>query len=165
MASVLPGAAILVDALPDGIHHHHRTPIRSALLHSPVDGILRKPYSLNCPSRALSRLLPLGKRTPRTVSNSGTTVMASSSSVSQEDPRSVDGGLARTSSTKGLCDTVLGVLGGGQLGRMLCQAASPMGIKVAVLDPLPDCPASGISYKHIVGSFRDTTAVRSFAEG
>ncbi|CAM6127870.1 unnamed protein product [Calypogeia fissa] len=70
-----------------------------------------------------------------------------------------------TSSTRGLCDTVLGVLGGGQLGRMLCQAASPMGIKVAVLDPLPDCPAGGIAYEHTVGSFRDTNAVRSFAEG
>ena len=66
--------------------------------------------------------------------------------------------------SRGLCDTVIGVLGGGQLGRMLCQAGSPMGVKVAVLDPLPDCPASRIAFRHQVGSFRDTEAVREFAK-
>lgn len=65
----------------------------------------------------------------------------------------------------GLCDTVLGVLGGGQLGRMLCQAASCMGLKIAVLDPEKDCPASSLAYKQVVGSFRDTNAVREFAKG
>lgn len=64
----------------------------------------------------------------------------------------------------GLCDTVIGVLGGGQLGRMLCQAASCMGLKIAVLDPEKDCPARGLAYKHVVGSFRDTNAVREFAK-
>ncbi|KAL3682783.1 hypothetical protein R1sor_000805 [Riccia sorocarpa] len=68
-------------------------------------------------------------------------------------------------SAEGLCDTVVGVLGGGQLGRMLCQAASPMGIRVAVLDPMENCPASSIAYRHAVGSFRDTNAVREFAKG
>ncbi|KAJ7552200.1 hypothetical protein O6H91_06G045900 [Diphasiastrum complanatum] len=68
-------------------------------------------------------------------------------------------------SPMGLCDTVVGVLGGGQLGRMLCQAASPMGIKVAILDPAKDCPASAIAYQHVVGSFRDMNAVRDFAKG
>lgn len=65
----------------------------------------------------------------------------------------------------GLCDTVVGVLGGGQLGRMLCQAASKMGVKVAVLDPLENCPASALAYKHVIGSFRDTNAVQEFAKG
>eukprot|EP00250_Pteridium_aquilinum_P029702 c39978_g1_i1 orf=142-2100(+) len=68
-------------------------------------------------------------------------------------------------STAGLCDTVIGVLGGGQLGRMLCQAASCMGLKIAVLDPEKDCPASSLAYKQVVGSFRDTNAVREFAKG
>lgn len=68
-------------------------------------------------------------------------------------------------STVGLCDTVIGVLGGGQLGRMLCQAASCMGIRVAVLDPDKDCPASALAYRQVVGSFRDTNAVREFAKG
>ncbi|MFC6737502.1 NAD(P)-dependent oxidoreductase, partial [Halolamina salina] len=35
----------------------------------------------------------------------------------------------------------LGVVGGGQLGRMLAEAASPLGVDVVVLDPTPDCPA------------------------
>ena len=64
----------------------------------------------------------------------------------------------------GLCDTVIGVLGGGQLGRMLCQAASCMGLKVAVLDPERDCPASSVAYKQMIGSFRDTSTVRKFAK-
>ncbi|GLJ09377.1 hypothetical protein SUGI_0107720 [Cryptomeria japonica] len=67
-------------------------------------------------------------------------------------------------SVVGLSDTVVGVLGGGQLGRMLCQAASKMGVKVAVLDPMENCPASAIAYKHVVGSFRDTNAVQEFAK-
>ena len=66
--------------------------------------------------------------------------------------------------TWGLCDTVIGVLGGGQLGRMLCQAASPIGVRVSVLDPLPDCPAGKIAYHHQVGSFKDMQAVREFAK-
>ena len=69
------------------------------------------------------------------------------------------------STTWGLCDTVIGVLGGGQLGRMLCQAASPMGIRVAVLDPLPDCPAGKIAFHHQIGSFKDMQSVREFAKG
>ncbi|GBG71530.1 hypothetical protein CBR_g8948 [Chara braunii] len=69
------------------------------------------------------------------------------------------------SSDMGVCDSVVGVLGGGQLGRMLLQAASPLAIRVAVLDPAPDAPASGLAYRHVVGSFRDTEAVRQFASG
>ncbi|KAG6517250.1 hypothetical protein ZIOFF_020630 [Zingiber officinale] len=50
----------------------------------------------------------------------------------------------------GVSDTIVGVLGGGQLGRMLCQAASQMAVKVVILDPLDSCPASSIAYEHIV---------------
>ncbi|EFJ13883.1 hypothetical protein SELMODRAFT_121407 [Selaginella moellendorffii] len=71
--------------------------------------------------------------------------------------RSQDGDLAHW-------ETVVGILGGGQLGRMLCQAASTMGLKVAVLDPAEDCPASRLAHKHHVGSFRDRDAVREFAK-
>ena len=59
---------------------------------------------------------------------------------------------------------IVGVLGGGQLGRMLCQAASQMAIKVMVLDPLENCPASALSYHHMVGSFDDSATVREFAK-
>ncbi|WVZ72698.1 hypothetical protein U9M48_021117 [Paspalum notatum var. saurae] len=65
---------------------------------------------------------------------------------------------------RGVSETVVGVLGGGQLGKMLCQAASQMGIRIAVLDPLQDCPASSVCHEHVVGSFTDGDAVREFAK-
>ncbi|PWA91237.1 phosphoribosylaminoimidazole carboxylase [Artemisia annua] len=64
----------------------------------------------------------------------------------------------------GLSDKIVGVLGGGQLGRMLCQAASQMAIKVNILDPLENCPASSISHYHMVGSFDDSATVEEFAK-
>ncbi|OVA14682.1 N5-carboxyaminoimidazole ribonucleotide mutase PurE domain [Macleaya cordata] len=67
-------------------------------------------------------------------------------------------------SVHGLTDSIVGVLGGGQLGQMLCQAASQMGIKVMVLDPLENCPASSLAYHHVVGRFDDSTAVQEFAK-
>uniref|UniRef100_A0A2P2KDZ8 phosphoribosylaminoimidazole carboxylase n=1 Tax=Rhizophora mucronata TaxID=61149 RepID=A0A2P2KDZ8_RHIMU len=67
-------------------------------------------------------------------------------------------------SVHGLSEMIVGVLGGGQLGRMLCQAASKMAIKVMVLDPLENCPASALAYDHMVGSFDDSTTVQEFAQ-
>lgn len=67
-------------------------------------------------------------------------------------------------SIHGVSETVVGILGGGQLGRMLCQAASQMGIKVITLDPLENCPACGLSHQHVVGNFDDGAAVREFSK-
>lgn len=64
----------------------------------------------------------------------------------------------------GVSETVVGVLGGGQLGRMLCQAASLMAVKVVTLDPLQNCPSSTVSYQHVVGSFDDGDTLRDFAK-
>lgn len=64
----------------------------------------------------------------------------------------------------GVSETVVGVLGGGQLGRMLCEAASELAIKVAVLDPQQNCPASNMSHHHMVGSFDDSATVMEFAK-
>ncbi|KAK1583862.1 hypothetical protein Q3G72_027704 [Acer saccharum] len=64
----------------------------------------------------------------------------------------------------GVSEMVVGVLGGGQLGRMLCQAASKMAIKVVILDPLENCPASALSYDHMIGSFDGSAAVQEFAK-
>ncbi|KAI5659979.1 hypothetical protein M9H77_28772 [Catharanthus roseus] len=64
----------------------------------------------------------------------------------------------------GLSEMVVGILGGGQLGRMLCQAASQMAMKVIVLDPTENCPASGISNYHMVGSYDDSATVEEFAK-
>ena len=56
----------------------------------------------------------------------------------------------------------MGVLGGGQLGRMLAQAAVRMGVRVKVLDPTPSAPAAAAA-DHVLGSFTDPAAVASFA--
>ena len=57
----------------------------------------------------------------------------------------------------------LGVVGGGQLGRMLAEAAAPLGVEVIVLDPTPECPASTVARDQIVGEFDDPDAVRELA--
>lgn len=56
----------------------------------------------------------------------------------------------------------LGVVGGGQLGRMLAEAAAPLGVDVVVLDPTPECPAS-VAADQIVGAFDDSEAVDALA--
>ncbi|KAF3651248.1 Phosphoribosylaminoimidazole carboxylase, chloroplastic [Capsicum annuum] len=68
------------------------------------------------------------------------------------------------SAVHGLSETVVGVLGGGQLGRMLCEAASQMAIKVIVLDPMENCPASALAHQHVVGSYDDSATVEEFGK-
>jgi len=58
----------------------------------------------------------------------------------------------------------LGVVGGGQLGRMLAEAAAPLGVEVIVLDPTPDCPAAPVTRDQIVGDFDDPDAIARLAE-
>jgi 5-(carboxyamino)imidazole ribonucleotide synthase len=58
----------------------------------------------------------------------------------------------------------LGVVGGGQLGRMLAEAAAPLGVDVVVLDPTPDCPAALPARDHVVADFDDIDAIRDLAE-
>jgi 5-(carboxyamino)imidazole ribonucleotide synthase len=57
----------------------------------------------------------------------------------------------------------LGVVGGGQLGRMLAEAAAPLGVEVIVLDPTPDCPAAPVARDQIVGDFDDPEAFDALA--
>jgi len=47
----------------------------------------------------------------------------------------------------------IGIVGGGQLGKMMILEAKRLGFYVAVLDPTPDCPAHSICDKHIVADF------------
>ena len=58
----------------------------------------------------------------------------------------------------------VGVVGGGQLGRMLAEAASPLGVDVVALDPTPDCPAVPPAADQVVADFDDAAAVRDLAE-
>ena len=57
----------------------------------------------------------------------------------------------------------LGVLGGGQLGRMFCVAARTMGYRVVVLDPDPYCGAGMIADVHIKADYTDQAALQEMA--
>ena len=57
----------------------------------------------------------------------------------------------------------IGLLGGGQLGRMLGVAARAMGYRVVVLDPDPDCPSAAIADRVIVGAYDDLEAALALA--
>ncbi len=56
----------------------------------------------------------------------------------------------------------LGILGGGQLGKMLCQVAYQMDISTAVLDPDLNCSAAQIAGRFVQGSFKDFETVLQF---
>ncbi len=55
--------------------------------------------------------------------------------------------------------STLGMLGGGQLGRMFVIAARTMGYDVIVLDPDPNSPAGGLASEHLAKDYDDTDAL------
>lgn len=57
----------------------------------------------------------------------------------------------------------LGMLGGGQLGRMFCHAAQAMGYRVAVLDPDPDSPAGSVADRHFQYDYDDENGLVQLA--
>ena len=59
----------------------------------------------------------------------------------------------------------LGILGGGQLGRMTAMAARTLGIHVRVMDPDPRCPASFVADEVVVGTWTDAEAAMRLATG
>ena len=62
-------------------------------------------------------------------------------------------------------EAIVGVLGGGQLGRMAALAAAPMGVKLAFLDPAGDeCSAACCAAFVQKGSFRDAEQIAEFAK-
>lgn len=58
----------------------------------------------------------------------------------------------------------IGIIGGGQLGRMMALAAKEAGFKVAVLDPMIDSPCGQVSDIQIVASYNDEAALEELAE-
>lgn len=58
----------------------------------------------------------------------------------------------------------IGIVGGGQLGKMLAMDAKRLGLKVNILDPSYDCPASSIADEHIVAGFNDRQGIIRLAE-
>lgn len=55
---------------------------------------------------------------------------------------------------------MIGIIGGGQLGRMMAIAARSMGYNIAVLDPTPNCPAAQIADEQIVAPYDDLEAIK-----
>jgi len=57
----------------------------------------------------------------------------------------------------------IGILGGGQLGRMLSVAAARLGYKTCIFEPAGDCPASHVANYHFRAAYEDEDALRAFA--
>ena len=60
--------------------------------------------------------------------------------------------------------STIGILGGGQLGRMLCLAAARLGLRTHVFAPEADGPAAQVAGAHTRAAFDDTDALARFAE-
>eukprot|EP00882_Tetradesmus_deserticola_P015849 GHRQ01016899.1.p1 GENE.GHRQ01016899.1~~GHRQ01016899.1.p1 ORF type:complete len:662 (+),score=233.45 GHRQ01016899.1:257-2242(+) len=101
-----------------------------------------------CPAVAKKAMQP-----PRAATHHGSDV-----AVAPDKPLTAvsEAGLPRTA--------VVGVLGGGQLGRMMALAAANMGVAVKFLDPQEDAPAA-VAAHQTVGHFRDAAAICDFAAG
>lgn len=69
-----------------------------------------------------------------------------------------------TSSKTILPMKTIGIIGGGQLGKMLAQSALRMGYKVAILDPSEDAPARATCHEFIHADFSDESALKQLAE-
>jgi 5-(carboxyamino)imidazole ribonucleotide synthase len=61
--------------------------------------------------------------------------------------------------------STIGILGGGQLGRMTAMAARSLGYRVQVMDPDPSCPARFVVDACFVGSWDDAKAASDLARG
>ena len=59
--------------------------------------------------------------------------------------------------------SVIGIIGGGQLGRMLSQAAKNLEYKTVILDPIPLCPAGQVSDHQIVANYNSISAAKSLS--
>jgi len=58
----------------------------------------------------------------------------------------------------------LGIIGGGQLGKIMSQKAKKMGFHVTILDPTFNCPAAQVSDKHIMGGFHDKVKLEQLVQ-
>ncbi|MGG7516662.1 5-(carboxyamino)imidazole ribonucleotide synthase [Allorhizobium undicola] len=58
---------------------------------------------------------------------------------------------------------IIGIVGGGQLGRMLAMAAARLGLKTVILEPQSDCPAAQLASSQIVADYDDPAALAELA--
>ncbi len=63
-----------------------------------------------------------------------------------------------------LMNKTIGIVGGGQLGRMLAIAAHKLGFQVTILDSTPDSPAGQVADKQIIGSYKDKEKILELAK-
>ncbi|PAP99552.1 5-(carboxyamino)imidazole ribonucleotide synthase [Mesorhizobium mediterraneum] len=59
--------------------------------------------------------------------------------------------------------STIGIIGGGQLGRMLAMASARLGYRTVVLEPQPDCPAAQVANRQITAAYDDTAALAELA--
>ena len=64
---------------------------------------------------------------------------------------------------RGRAGMIIGIVGGGQLGRMLTLAAKPLGLDVVVIDPGAHCPAEQVGARQIVANLYDPVALKELA--
>ena len=60
--------------------------------------------------------------------------------------------------------TTIGIIGGGQLGRMLAMAAARLNFRTIILEPQADCPAAQLANAQIVAAYDDPAALAELAE-
>ncbi|MAY61996.1 MAG: 5-(carboxyamino)imidazole ribonucleotide synthase [Rhizobiales bacterium] len=60
--------------------------------------------------------------------------------------------------------STIGILGGGQLGRMLAMAAARLGYRTVIFDPDPNAPAAQVANAHFGNAWDDGDALAAFAE-
>ncbi|MCG7338816.1 5-(carboxyamino)imidazole ribonucleotide synthase [Staphylococcus sp. ACRSN] len=60
--------------------------------------------------------------------------------------------------------STIGIIGGGQLGKMMAQSAQKMGFKVIVLDPDADCPCQHVAHRFINANYDDLNALEMLGE-
>lgn len=58
----------------------------------------------------------------------------------------------------------IGIIGGGQLGRMMAISARYMGYKVAVLDPTPNCPTAQVADVQLTAAYDDMDAIKELTK-
>jgi len=57
----------------------------------------------------------------------------------------------------------IGIIGGGQLGRMLAMAAARLNFRTVILEPQADCPAAQLANRQIVAAYDDAAALKELA--
>ena len=58
----------------------------------------------------------------------------------------------------------IGIIGGGQLGKMIAQEAKRMALRIIILDPEKECPAACIADEHITADFKNESAIKKLGK-